>query len=187
MLLGVPSISMALKVSLSSPKDNMATYSIKTTRAQEIGLKFAYDNYADKEKYPTQAEYFQFRIDSQVTNPMYQDQQNAQSISFDQSFKTVPELQQPTARTEIEGVITSHGGTIIPPGPIKPPDIPPISLAGGVIPSTRGTSGNPIQVGGKAKTDAGPSGRDGGRDNEIEKSEPGLDESGKGSKGTPGD
>lgn len=104
----------------------MATYSIKTTRAQEVGLKYSYDHYANKEQYPTQAEYFQFRIDHQITNPMFEDQQQAQSQSFDASFKTVPESQQPVTRTEIEASIVAHGGTIIPPGPPARPN--PMSL-----------------------------------------------------------
>jgi hypothetical protein len=105
----------------------MASYTITTSRKQEIGLKFAYDTYADKVLYPTQQAYFQSRINSQATDPMYADQQRAQSISFDQSFVTIPELDQPVARTEIEGVITAHGGTIVPPGPMKPPPMPPAS------------------------------------------------------------
>lgn len=98
----------------------MAQYTIRTTRTQEIGLKFSYDNYADKNLYPTQESWFQHMIDHKVTNPMYVEQQRANSIAFDQSFNTIPETEQPAARTEIEEVITDHGGTIIHPG------VPPI-------------------------------------------------------------
>lgn len=111
----------------------MANYTITTSRKQEIGLKFSYDNYADKTAYPTQASWFQARINLQVTDPMYADQQQAQSISFDQSFKTISEVEQPTARTEIEGVITKHGGTIVPPGPHGPPAIVPVPPPFGVV------------------------------------------------------
>jgi hypothetical protein len=116
----------------------MAMYSIRTTRQQEVGLKFAYDTYADKQTYPTQESYFQFRIDMQVSNPLYADQQRAMSQSFDDSFKTIPEADQPVAKTEIEAVITTHGGTVVPPGnpmvnpmmaPTYPP--PPIPKTGG--------------------------------------------------------
>lgn len=99
----------------------MATYTIRTTRSQEIGLKFSYDTYADKVQYPTQELYFQSRIDHQVTNPMYEDQQRANSVAFDASFNTIPETEQPAASDEIEAVIVAHGGTIIPPGGPPPP------------------------------------------------------------------
>ena len=107
----------------------MATYSIRTTRQQEIGLKFSYDTYADKVRYPTQAAWFQSRIDLQVTDPMWADQQRATSVAFDQSFATIPEAEQPAASDEIEAVIVSHGGTIIPPGGTLPPPLilpPPV-------------------------------------------------------------
>lgn len=101
----------------------MAFYQIRTTRTQEIGLKFSYDNYADKILYPTQESWLQHQVDHRVTNPMYADQQQASSIAFDQSFNTIPETEQPAARTEIETVITDHGGTII--HPVPPPFPPP--------------------------------------------------------------
>lgn len=102
----------------------MATYTIRTTRKQEIGLKHSYDTYADKVQYPTQESYFQSRIDQQVTNPMYDQQQQSQLVAFDASFQTIPETEQPAANTEIQTVITNHGGTIVsptPPSPIPPP------------------------------------------------------------------
>jgi hypothetical protein len=104
----------------------MATYTIRTSRTREIGLKFSYDTYADKTEFPTQESYFQHQIDHQVTDPMYVEQQRANSVAFDASFNTIPETEQPVARTEIEGVITTHGGTIVPPGPpvISPTAIP---------------------------------------------------------------
>lgn len=106
----------------------MAVYSIHTTRQQEVGVKFAYDTYADKATYPTQESYFQYRIDMQVSNVLWQDYQRAQSKSFDESFQTVPELQQPAARVEIETAITSHGGTIVPAGsPIVNPVAAPMT------------------------------------------------------------
>lgn len=106
----------------------MATYTIRTTRKQEIGLKFTYDTYADKIVFPTQESYFQSRIDHQVTDPMYVAQQRANSVAFDQSFNTIPETQQPTAKVEIEDVITSHGGTIIPAGGNTLPPVTSVSL-----------------------------------------------------------
>jgi hypothetical protein len=99
----------------------MASYTILTNRKQEIGLKFSYDTYADKEQYPTQEAYLQFKVSSSVTDPMYFEQQRAMSRSFDESFNTIPETNQPIARTEIEATITNHGGTIVPPGqPVSP-------------------------------------------------------------------
>lgn len=103
----------------------MATYAIKTTRKQEVGLKFSYDSYADKAVYPTQESWLQYNVDMLVTNPMYTQEQAAQSRSFDESFKTVPEAEQPAARTEIEASITSHGGTVVPPAPPLAPSLPP--------------------------------------------------------------
>lgn len=104
----------------------MATYTIVTSRKQEVGLKFMYDTYADKLLYPTQEKYLQAMVNIQVTDPMYTQQQQAQLVSFDQSFNTVPEAEQPVAKVEIEGVITSHGGTIVTPGtPAPTPQIVP--------------------------------------------------------------
>jgi hypothetical protein len=107
----------------------MAIYQIRTTRQQEIGLKFSYDHYADKTQFPTQAEYFQFQINHSVTDPMFAQQQAAQVKSFDESFKTIPETEQPAAQVEIEAVITSHGGEIVPPGSVvtPAPSVPPFS------------------------------------------------------------
>ena len=106
----------------------MATYSIRTTRTQEIGLKFNYDTYGDKIAFPTQEAYFQHHIDHQVTDPMYAQYQQAQSISFDQSFNTIPETSQPKAQDEIEAVIIANGGTVIPAG-APPAPIPQIVRA----------------------------------------------------------
>ncbi len=105
----------------------MATYTITTTRKQEAGLKYAYDTYADKTQY-TQAQYFQLRIDQQVTDPMYNDYQRSQAISFDKSFNTIPETDQPKAKTEIEAVIVSNGGEILPAVDPMPPMPPPGDL-----------------------------------------------------------
>lgn len=99
----------------------MASYTILTTRKQEAGLTYAYDTFADKTVYPTQAAYFQARINHQVTNPMYEQQQQAQAVLFEESFDTIPESEQPAARTEIEAVITAHGGEIIHPTPSPGP------------------------------------------------------------------
>lgn len=110
----------------------MASYTIVTTRTQEAGLKFSYDTYADKTVYPTQQAWFQFQIGLLVSDPMYLNKQRASTISFQESFKTIPETSQPAAQTEIETVITSHGGTIvpgIPPMPPPPPSVTPAAKA----------------------------------------------------------
>jgi hypothetical protein len=102
----------------------VASYTIVTTRTQEAGLKFDYDTYADKIQFPTQQAYLQSKVNSQVTDPMYLNKQRLSAVSFEKSFQTIPETQQPTAQTEIETVITSHGGTIVsgvPPAPPLPP------------------------------------------------------------------
>lgn len=100
----------------------MALYSIRTTRTQDIALTFSYDTYADKTLYPTKEAWFQHNIDMLVSDPMVVDHQRAAAVSFDQSFNTIPEPEQPTAKVEIETVITAHGGTIVPPGgPVQPP------------------------------------------------------------------
>lgn len=104
----------------------MALYTIRTTRKQEIGLAFSYEHAADKTQFPTQESYFQSRIDHLVTNPMYEQQQQAQLVSFDQSFNTVPETEQPATQTEIEASIVAHGGTIVPPGGTPGVPIPQI-------------------------------------------------------------
>lgn len=109
----------------------MATYMINTTRKQEAGLKFSYDHYADKTVYLTQEAWLQHNVDYAVTDPMYVLQQQASSRSFDESFKTVPEAEQPATQAEIEASITAHGGTVVPPGPVtapiaqQPPPLPP--------------------------------------------------------------
>lgn len=150
----------------------MATYSIKTTRAQEVGLKYSYDHYADKTIYLTQEAWLQFQVDHLVTSPMYQDQQQAQLVSFDQSFATIPEGSQPKARTDIELAIVTNGGTIVPPGPPPNPIPPaPTGKAGGTIPAAWGTDSNPIQVGGTDTESPEPSGPDGRGDNETEAGE----------------
>ena len=128
----------------------MATYTIKTTRKQQVGLQFSYDHYADKTAYPTIESYFQSRVDHQVTNPMYEQQQQAQSMSFDQSFQTVPELQQPSAQTEIENVITAHGGTIIPAGSTGP-GLPKTGILPPFVPT-----GTPFSVPPPGATNAQP-------------------------------
>jgi hypothetical protein len=123
----------------------MANYNIRTTRTQELGLNYTYDNFVDKTEFPTKESYLQNQIDTAVTNPMYYRQQQDQLVSFDKSFATVPETEQPAARTEIEGVITTHGGTIVPPAP---PIVNPV-----VVPAPLGTSDNPIQLGGRTNPD----------------------------------
>lgn len=105
----------------------MATYTILTTRKQQIGLQYSYDHYADKTIFPTIESYFQNRVSNQITNPMYEQEQAAQAVSFDNSFNTIPETSQPKARTEIELVITTNGGTVVPPGPVGLP--PPVEAA----------------------------------------------------------
>lgn len=104
----------------------MASYTILTTRTQEAGLKFSYDTYADKTKYPTQQAYLQSQVSQLVTDPMYANKQRAGTMSFGKSFETIPEANQPAAQAEIEASITSHGGTIVPGvEPAVPPPIPP--------------------------------------------------------------
>jgi len=106
----------------------MANYSIRTTRKQEIGLKFSYDHQADQSVYPTQQDWFQFQIDTLVSNPMIRHEEAAQVKSFDESFKTIPELEQPAARSEIEASITAHGGSIVPPPSLVTPVPQPESI-----------------------------------------------------------
>lgn len=109
----------------------MASYTIVTTRTQEAGLKFSYDTYADKTQFPTQALYFQSQVSLLVTNPMYANKQRVSTVSFQKSFETIPEAEQPAAQAEIEASITSHGGTIVPgveapPAVPQPPPPPPV-------------------------------------------------------------
>lgn len=103
----------------------MATYTIKTSREQEIGLKFNYDHYADKTKYPTQAEYFQSEINHRVTDPMYRDYLQSKSVALDKSIATIPEANMPAAEEDIKEVIVQHGGTLVPAGPPPNPFPPP--------------------------------------------------------------
>lgn len=124
----------------------MASYTIMTSRKQQVGLQFAYDTYADKTQYPTIQEYFQYRINTSVLDPMYVDEQAAQSISFDNSFNTIPETSQPKAKTDIQAVILANGGTIVPAGSAPNPPLPP-SVVGRVIPPPGGEVSNPIQAG----------------------------------------
>lgn len=101
----------------------MASYTIITNRKQEIGLKYSYDTYANKEEFPTQQSWLQFHV-GHITDGMFAEQQKASSVAFDMSFNTIPEIEQPAARVEIEEAITNHGGTIVhpkPPTPFPPP------------------------------------------------------------------
>jgi len=144
----------------------MAQYTIITTRKQEIGLKFSYDMYADKAL--TQEQYFQQKINEQVTNPMYLQEQQSHIIAFDQSFNTIPEPNQPKAQTEIEAVIISNGGEIVqptPPGPIPPPGPPSsTSFIGGTLSTPGGEGSNNIQTGAADKGILPSSRPDGGGD-----------------------
>ena len=100
----------------------MASYTITTTREREIGLKFSYDTYADKTVYTTQQSWLQHKVNVQVTDPMFADQQRANAVAYDASFATIPDAEQPAAQAEIEAVIVGHGGEIVPPGaPPAPP------------------------------------------------------------------
>lgn len=149
----------------------MATYTILTTRKQQIGLQYSYDHYADKAAYPTIDAYLQSRVSATITNPMYEQEQAAQAVSFDSSFNTIPETSQPKARTDIELAITSNGGTIVPPGPVGlPPPIQPTAAAstsvfGGPLSFTGREDSSNLQTGtaDKATNDTGR--RDGEGDN----------------------
>jgi hypothetical protein len=67
-------------------ESEVATYTVTTTRQQEVGLKYSYDTYADKTVYTTQQAWLQLHVDSSVTNPMFVQQQEASSRSFDESL-----------------------------------------------------------------------------------------------------
>ena len=121
----------------------MASYTIVTTRSQEAGLKFSYDTYADKTVFPTQQAYFQSRINALVTDPMVMDKQRVSTVSFQKSFDTIPETQQPAAQTEIEATITSHGGTIVSGVSPIPPMPPPPPLGMMAPPPASARDGNP--------------------------------------------
>jgi hypothetical protein len=156
----------------------MAQYTILTNRTQEIGLKFAYDNYADKIQFPTQQSYLQFCVSNQITNPMFLDYERAQAIAFDQSFETIPESNQAKAQQEIEAVIIANGGEIV---PVGPPGLPPLIMrsenargatatpgeSGGIIPTPGGETSDPVQAGETDKGVLPPSGSNGERDNET--------------------
>lgn len=141
----------------------MASYTIITNRTQEIGLNHSYITYADKIQYPTQQAYFQARINHQVTNPMYEDYQKAQLVLFDESFKTIPDANQPAAQAEIEGVIVAHGGEIVTPAPPTPAP----GSSGGIVSTTGGEISDSIQTGDADKGILPASGRDGEGNNET--------------------
>jgi hypothetical protein len=101
----------------------MAQYTILTTREQEAGLTYAFDHYAAEGQ--TKAQFLQERVSQTVLNPMVVDRHNATSIALDKSIATIPEANEAKASTEIQAVIVSNGGTLVPVGP--PPS--PIALA----------------------------------------------------------
>src|SRR5262245_34173474 len=105
----------------------MASYTITTSRTQEVGIKWMYDTYASKTTFPTQAAYFQDRINRAVSDPAYADYVRAHAVALDKSVATIPEANRPAAQAEIEQVILENGGTLVPPGPtgLPPPVLPP--------------------------------------------------------------
>jgi hypothetical protein len=145
----------------------MAIYSIRTNREQEAGLNFVYEKY--KTEGQTKEQFLQERCNLQVLNPMFLEFKRSQSMSLDASIATIPEANEAKANQEIQDVITSNGGTIIVAGdtnPIPPPIVNPTpNIIGRTIQTPRGTTSNPIQVGGTDKRTPDASGPDGGGDN----------------------
>lgn len=114
----------------------MAFYQIRTTRTQEVGLKWAFETYGSPSGYTDQTAYFQSRIDLSVTDPMYQDYQRAHTVALDASLDTIPEANQSKAQQEIEQVILENGGTLVPAGPTPAGSLPPPTSSPAPMPMT---------------------------------------------------
>ena len=112
----------------------MATYTILTTREQEIGLGYAHEHYAEEGQ--TKAQFLQSRVSLQVLDPMWASYQHDTSVSLEKSIATIPEANEAQASQEIQDVIVANGGTIVPASPplvavpTPPPPPPPIPPAG---------------------------------------------------------
>jgi hypothetical protein len=106
----------------------MAQYTIVTTREQEAALTYAFDHYATEGQ--TKEQFLQARVSSQVLNPMVVDRHNATSVALDKSIATIPAANEAKASTEIQAVIVSNGGTLVPVGP--PPN--PIAVTPAIPP-----------------------------------------------------
>lgn len=104
----------------------MAQYTILTTREQEAGLNFSHDHYAAEGQ--TKEQYLQEQVSHRVLNAMFVDWKQSQSVALDKSIATIPEANEAKASTEIQAVIVSNGGTLVPAGPSVPP-MPPTVFA----------------------------------------------------------
>lgn len=102
----------------------MAQYTIVTTREQEAGLNYSFESYAQEGE--TKAQFLQGRVNHMVLNPMFIDYKSSQAIALDKSIATIPEENEAKAAQEIQAVIVSNGGTLVPAGP-PPYPIPPSS------------------------------------------------------------
>jgi hypothetical protein len=138
----------------------MAQYTIVTTREQEAGLNYSFEHFAAEGQ--TKQQFLQERINHMVLNPMFVDFKNAQATSLEKSIATIPEANEAKASQEIQTVILANGGVLVPVGPPSFPEIR--NIPRGTIPAARGTSGNPIQVGGSTKPDVSTGRPDGGGD-----------------------
>ena len=103
----------------------MATYTIVTNREQEAALNYAHEHYAEAGQ--TKAQFLQARVSQRVLNPMFADWKNAQAVSLERSIATIPEANEAKASTEIQAVIVTNGGTLVPAGPPVLPLPPPIT------------------------------------------------------------
>lgn len=97
----------------------MAQYTIITTREQEAALTYSFDNFAAEGQ--TKAQYLQERVSHMVLEPMVIDFNNSKTIALDESIATIPEENEAKAKAEIEAVIVSNGGTLVPVGPPPSP------------------------------------------------------------------
>jgi hypothetical protein len=93
----------------------MATYTITTNREQEVGLNFSFEHYALEGQ--TKAQFLQQEINRGVLNPMFVNYKQSQSVALDKSIATIPEANEAKASQEIQAVIVSNGGTLVPSGP----------------------------------------------------------------------
>jgi len=97
----------------------MAQYTIVTTPEQEVGLDYAFDSRINKEQ--TKDQFLQDKINHAVLNPMIVVQHDAVTVALDRSIKSIPAANEEKAALEIQAVIVSNGGTLIPVGPPADP------------------------------------------------------------------
>src|SRR5262252_2266751 len=100
----------------------MGTWTITTTTPEDEAIAYAYQQSqrpmlgAPPTSAPpaaeTEAEFFQRMVAQFTIAPMVTRHTEAKNTELVESLNTIPEANRPAAKTDIENVITTHGGTV---------------------------------------------------------------------------